>query len=83
MMSEYEQLQDIKRRRQRPGHPVYADHTLQTDIDALIAMIEGEPTALELGADVDGALDRFINKYEGLFDGVDTQEFMDEVRGRD
>ena len=81
-MSEYEKLQDIKRRRQRPDHPVYADHTLQADIDALIAMIEGEPTALERGADIEEVMDHFIEANKGLFDGVDTTEYLDEVRGR-
>lgn len=58
-MTEYEHLQDIKRRRQRRDQPVYADRTLQADIDALIAMIEGEPTALERGADVDDLMANF------------------------
>lgn len=80
-----EVIEDIKRRRQRPDRPVYADHTLQADIDTLIIIVEnfvGSPTAIERGEDVDAVLDRFIESNKGLFDGVDTQEYMDQVRER-
>ena len=38
------------------------------DCDLLIAIIEGEPTALEKGASVDDVMQEFEDNYAGLFE---------------
>jgi len=55
---------------QHPDNRYHADAFMRAvdDVDALIAMIEGEPTALERDAKVDDVMQAFEDNYAGLFE---------------
>lgn len=62
------------RREYHAEHPAFSRYSAEAfmravdDCDALIAMIEGEPTALEKGASVEDVMRAFEDNYAGILE---------------